>query len=514
MLNIPITLAQHYDKVLTDKEVAINNRGHFKKWLRYYLDFCHKYGFEPTDKQSFPPFNDKLQAKNQSDFLRQQASHAISLYYELVAYNISVTGNSIETQISKNKFIRTASDTARLTGRFSQNDSPHSSSPATANSATKANSLQRQSFSTPLTTQSATHSHPVPASNTVDDSDSQGTMSDNNISTGTGLLLKGASWVDVYEGLESAIKVRHYSPKTWKAYRTWVRKLQNFTHSKDPALLSITDVKAFLSHLAVEKNVSAATQNQAFNALLFLFTHVFEKPLGKVEGVVRAKRKPYIPVVLSRQEVDQLFSKIDPPYTLIAQLLYGCGLRLSEGLKLRVQDLDFDQKIVTVHDGKGRKDRALPMPEALLSALQKQLAAVKVLHQADLAAKYDGVFLPSALAKKYPQAAKSLAWQWFFPAKTLTLVPESREIRRYHLHETHIQKAISRAVKKAQIPKRASAHTFRHSFASHLLQANVDIRTIQSLLGHSRVTTTMIYTHTVKSTTYKEAVSPLDIAGD
>ena len=272
MLNIPITLAQHYDKVLTDKDVAINNHGHFKKWLHYYLDFCHKYGFEPTDKQSFPPFNDKLQAKNQSDFLRQQASHAISLYYELVADNIPVTGNSIETQISKNKIIRTASDTARLTGRFSQNDSPHFSSPATADSATKANSIQHPSLSTSSSTQSATLSYPVSAGNPVDSSDSQGISSDNNNTTSTGLLLKGASWVDVYEGLESAIKVRHYSPKTWKAYRTWVRKLQNFTRSKDPALLSMTDVKAFLSHLAVEKNVSAATQNQAFNALLFLFT--------------------------------------------------------------------------------------------------------------------------------------------------------------------------------------------------------------------------------------------------
>lgn len=270
------------------------------------------------------------------------------------------------------------------------------------------------------------------------------------------------------------------------------------------------DVKGFLSFLAVDKKVAAATQNQAFNALLFLFKHVLEKEFGKVEGVVRAKRTTYIPVVLSRVEVDRVVRFLEYPYDLVAKLLYGCGLRLFECLKLRVQDLNFEMKILTVHDGKGRKDRTVPLPQVLAPELNKQLETVRRVHREDLAAGYAGTFLPGALGEKYKRAEKELVWQWLFPAKTLTQVPTTREYRRYHLHETHVQAAIKRAVQRSQIPKRASAHTFRHSFVSHLLQANYDIRTIQELLGHSDVKTTMIYTHTVQSVTLKEAKSPLD----
>ena len=198
------------------------------------------------------------------------------------------------------------------------------------------------------------------------------------------------------------------------------------------------------------------------------------------------------------------------PYDLVANLLYGCGLRLFECLKLRVQDVNVDMKVLTVHDGKGQKDRTVPLPEVLMPKLKAQFDKVRQVHQEDLAAGYGGTFLPSAVEQKYKNAPKELVWQWFFPAKTLTRVAESREYRRYHLHETHVQKAIKRAVQKAQIPKRVSAHTLRHSFASHLLQANYDIRTIQELLGHSDVRTTMIYTHTVQSITLKEVKSPLD----
>lgn len=314
----------------------------------------------------------------------------------------------------------------------------------------------------------------------------------------------------VYDGLTSAIKVRHYSPKTLQAYQIWTRKFQNFTQSKDPRLLSMNDVKGFLNFLAVTKKIAASSQNQAFNALLFLFKHVLEKEFGNVEGVVRAKRKPYIPVVLSREEVDRIIARLAAPYDLVAKLLYGCGLRLFECLKLRVQDLNFAMRVLTVHDGKGQKDRTVPLPEALVVDLHAQLDRVAQTHEADLAAGYTGTFLPSALGEKYPRAAKELAWQWLFPAMTLTSVPDTGERRRYHLHETLVQKAIKEAVRRTRIPKRASAHTFRHSFASHLLQANYDIRTIQELLGHSDVRTTMIYTHTVRSITLKEAKSPLD----
>ena len=275
-------------------------------------------------------------------------------------------------------------------------------------------------------------------------------------------------------------------------------------------MLSASDVKDFLTFLAVKRKVSASSQNQAFNALLFLFRHVLKKEFGEIKDVPRAKRKPYIPVVLSRDEIDRIISNLTSPFDLIVNLLYGCGLRLFECMSLRVGCFNFDTGILTVHDGKGKKDRTVPLPETLIPELKDHLETVIALHQKDLASEYAGSFLPDLLGKKYKNAAKELVWQWFFPAKTLTFVPDENVFRRYHLHETHLQKKIKKAVNKAKIPKRASAHTFRHSFASHLLQANYDIRTIQELLGHSDVRTTMIYTHTIKSQTKKEAKSPLD----
>lgn len=215
-------------------------------------------------------------------------------------------------------------------------------------------------------------------------------------------------------------------------------------------------------------------------------------------------------MVLNREEIDAVWAHLGPPYDLVVKLLYGCGLRLFECLNLRVQSLNFDAGIITVHDGKGQKDRTVPLPKAILPAMRAQIDALKILHQRDLARKYAGVFLMNALDKKYPNAAREFVWQWFFPAKDLTRVPETGEYRRYHLHETQVQKAIKKAVGEAQLCKRATAHTFRHSFASHLLGANYDIRTIQELLGHSDLKTTMIYTHTVKCSTIKEARSPLD----
>ena len=322
--------------------------------------------------------------------------------------------------------------------------------------------------------------------------------------------LTNADWVPVYDGLRAEIKLRHYSPKTLKSYRSWVRHLQSYTKSKDFNLLSTSDVKDFLTFLAVEKKVSASSQNQAFNALLFLFKNILKKDFGEIKDVPRAKRKPYIPVVLSREEIDTIISNLDYPHDLMVKLLYGCGLRLSECLYLRVGCLNFDTGILTVHDGKGKKDRTVPLPATLIPELKDQLQKVSDLHQKDLESGYAGTFLPDLLGRKYKNAAKELVWQWLFPAKTLTFVPDEKVFRRYHLHETQLQKAIKKAVNKSRIPKRASAHTFRHSFASHLLQANYDIRTIQELLGHSDVRTTMIYTHTIRSQTIKEVKSPLD----
>jgi integron integrase len=317
-------------------------------------------------------------------------------------------------------------------------------------------------------------------------------------------------WPELFSCLSAAIKVRHYSAKTLKSYTSWARALQGFTRGKPPADLTVDDVKAFLTHLAVDRHVSASSQNQAFNALLFVFRHVLGQDFGEVEGVVRAKKRPYVPVVLSREEVTRLIDRLAPPFDLPAKLLYGCGLRLFECLKLRVQDVDLALGMLTVHDGKGQKDRTVPLPEVLMPQLRAQLDRVANVHRADLAAGYSGTFLPNRYEHKSKSAAKELAWQWFFPAAKLTPIPGTSERRRYHLHETALQKALKTAVQEAGIPKRASAHTLRHSYASHLLQANYDIRTIQELLGHSSVKTTMIYTHTVPSVTVKEARSPLD----
>jgi integron integrase len=289
-----------------------------------------------------------------------------------------------------------------------------------------------------------------------------------------------------------------------------VRKFQAFTSSKHPESLSANDVKEYLTFLAVKRKVSSTTQNQAFNSLLFFYRHSLKKEFGKIDGVFRAKRKPYIPVVLSREEIETVLNNIDPQYDLVVKLLYGCGLRLFECLNLRVHCMNFDMGVLTVHDGKGKKDRTLPLPEILIPSLREHLDTLKTLHEKDIKQKYAGVFLVNALEEKYKNAAREFIWQWFFPAKQLTKETKTGEYRRYHLHKTHVQKAIKRAVNKAKIPKRATAHTFRHSFASHLLQANYDIRTIQELLGHSDVRTTMIYTHTIKSMTIKEAKSPLD----
>jgi len=213
--------------------------------------------------------------------------------------------------------------------------------------------------------------------------------------------LTGRSWVSVYDRLRVAIKIRHYSPKTWQAYKTWIRHFQTFTRSKDPEHVSMEDVKGFLSYLAIEKKVAASSQNQAFNALLFLFNRVLEKEFGRVEGVVRAKRTKYIPVVLSRAEVDQVIRFLESPYDLVVKLLYGCGLRLFECLKLRVQDLNFELKVLRVHDGKGRKDRTVPLSQVLVPELIAQMETVKRVHREDLAAGYAGTFLPGALAQKY-----------------------------------------------------------------------------------------------------------------
>nr|WP_320009857.1 integron integrase [uncultured Desulfobulbus sp.] len=318
----------------------------------------------------------------------------------------------------------------------------------------------------------------------------------------------GCSWEAEFAGFENTIRMRHYSDKTLKSYRKYIRGFQTHTKSLHPDQLSAEHVKEYLPHLAVNKKVSASTQNLAFNSLLFFFRHVPNRDFGIIDGVVRAKKRPYIPVVLSRAEIDQISDSIAESYLLIVKLLYGCGLRLFECLSLRVNCLNLEEGILTIHDGKGKKDSTVPLPESLHADLRGQLDRAYDQHKKDVAVGYDGVFF-DAYERKSKNAACQFIWQWLFPAYKLTKVKETGEVRRFHIHERHVQRAIRRAVEKACLTKRVTAHTFRHSFASHLLQANYDIRSIQELLGHSDVRTTMIYTHTVKNRTKKEAKSLL-----
>jgi integron integrase len=318
------------------------------------------------------------------------------------------------------------------------------------------------------------------------------------------------SWEKEYRDLESAIKLRNYSNRTLEAYHFWVARFQAFVRSRPTAQLSNQEVRGFLSSLAVQHNASASSQNQAFNSLLFFFRHVLHRDFGQIDGVVRPKRHRYIPVVLSRAEVEAVLAHLEPPYRLVVLLLYGCGLRLTECVNLRVHCFNLESMLLTVHDGKGQKDRTVPLPARALPDIRQQMDYVCRLHASDLAEGYAGVFLPRQLEKKYKNAAREYIWQWFFPAARLTFIREPREMRRYHLHESHVQAAVKTAVMRASIPKRISPHTFRHTFASHLLLADYDLQTIQRLLGHTDIKTTMIYLQTVPTLTLKQAKSPLD----
>jgi integron integrase len=307
------------------------------------------------------------------------------------------------------------------------------------------------------------------------------------------------------------IKVRHYSRKTLKTYANWSRQFQRFLKNKPPQELTTSDVKEYLTFLAVKCRVAASTQNQAFNSLLFLFRHGLKSEFGMLHGVPRAKKSLYIPTVLSRLEINAILAQLTRTHKLVVMLLFGCGLRLFECLNIRVGDFNFEAGKLLVH-GKGKKDRTVPIPESISTELKAQITRVGKLHDRDLAEGYDGVFLDDALEAKYPKAPKEFIHQWFFPQRPLTLVVETGQRRRYHLHESEFQRALYLAVAKAKIPKRVKSHTFRHSFATHLLQAGYDIRMIQTLLGHSSLKTTMIYTHCVPVRTVKEQRSPLDLA--
>ena len=306
-----------------------------------------------------------------------------------------------------------------------------------------------------------------------------------------------------------AIRSRHYSLRTEQAYWYWIRYFVFFHDRRHPAELGAAEVTAFLSWLATERNVAAATQNQALSALLFLYQKVLGVELPWLGQLTRAKRPVRVPAVLTEAEVRRLLAQLHGVKWVMAALLYGAGLRQAECLALRVKDVDFAYRHIVVRDGKGARDRVVPLPEATVQALQEHLGRVRALHRRDLAEGFGEVSLPHALARKYPRAAKQWAWQFLFPSAHRSADPRSGAVRRHHLYPDTLGRAIKQASVAAGIVKLVSCHTLRHSFATHLLERGHDIRTVQELLGHADVSTTMIYTH-VMNRGARGVRSPLD----
>ena len=295
--------------------------------------------------------------------------------------------------------------------------------------------------------------------------------------------------------VRDAIRRKHFSPRTEESYVHWIRRFVHFHGKRHPAELGEAGVTAFLNHLARDRHVAAATQNQALSALLFLYREVMNQPLAWLNDLDRAKRPARVPSVLTRAEMNALLDKLEGTRWIMAGLLYGAGLRLRECLKLRVKDIDFGYGQIIVRDGKGAKDRVTMLPAAVIEPLQQHLIRVRMLHDRDLAAGYGGVELPDALAIKYPRAAQDWGWKFIFPSYKLSVDKRSGEIRRHHVYENYLIRAVKQATRAAGITKHVSCHTLRHPFATHLLEGGYDIRTVQELLGHQSVETTMIYTH-------------------
>ena len=308
------------------------------------------------------------------------------------------------------------------------------------------------------------------------------------------------------------IRRKHYSIRTEQAYVNWIRRFVLHHNKRHPRDMGAAEVEEFLTHLAVAKRVSASTQNQAKSAVLFLYKEVLGAPLPWLEGIESAKRPARLPVVLTRAEVESILTHLGGTVGLMIRLLYGTGMRIMECVRLRVKDVDFARSEIVVRQGKGARDRMTVLPQTLSAPLKDHLVRVKTLHEADLAEGYGEVYLPDALARKYPGAPRQWAWQYVFPSRTRSVDPRSGAVRRHHADEKALQRAMQQAVRRAGVAKLATPHTLRHSFATHLLQSGYDIRTVQELLGHKDVSTTMIYTH-VLNKGGRGVVSPLDGAG-
>ena len=327
------------------------------------------------------------------------------------------------------------------------------------------------------------------------------------------LAAESANPPRLLDQVRNAIRRKHFSLRTEQSYVHWIKRFILFHGKRHPREMGAAEVTAFLNHLARERQVASATQNQGLNAILFLYREVLSSPLGWLEGVDRAKRPGRVPTVLTQEEAARLLLQVDGTTKLMVGLLYGAGLRLMECLRLRVKDVDFGYGQLVVRDGKGSKDRITMLPQSLVDPLKEHLGRVKRLHERDLAEGYGDVELPYALARKYPNADREWAWQYVFPSRKRSVDPRTGAIRRHHVYETVLQRAVKQAARDAGITKPVSCHTLRHySFATHLLESGYDIRTVQELLGHKEVTTTMIYTH-VLNKGGRGVKSPLDRTG-
>lgn len=311
--------------------------------------------------------------------------------------------------------------------------------------------------------------------------------------------------------VRDTIRRKHYSIRTEEAYLYWIKQFILFHEKRHPKDMGTQEVEEFLTHLAVNKKVAASTQNQALNAVLFAYRYVLKRDLSTLEDVTRAKKPSKLPVVLNRREVNQTLGNLNENCRTMGLLLYGSGLRLMECVRLRVKDIDFEYLQVTVRDGKGRKDRVTMLPEVLVDPLRTRLARTKIIHSKDMDDGFGRVYLPYALDRKYPNANREWGWQYVFPASKRSVDPRSGEVRRHHLSESVLQRAVKQAVRDAALEKPATCHSFRHSFATHLLEDGYDIRTVQELLGHNDLRTTMIYTH-VLNRGGKAVRSPADRA--
>ena len=328
-----------------------------------------------------------------------------------------------------------------------------------------------------------------------------------------GLFKKVFAYYPEYiERLIKSIRLQHYSIRTEEAYLGWFMRFLSFHNMKDPAELMEKDIETYLEYLVFKRKVSSSTQSQALNALVYFYKSVLSRELSDCIEFTRSKKPKRLPVVLSVNEINKLFSLVgdESIHSLMVNLLYGCGMRLMECVRLRILDIDFDYQQILVREAKGKKDRVVPMPKKVMERLKQQIELVKVLHQGDIEQGYGSVFMPEALLRKYTTFEKNIKWQYVFPASVISKDPRSGVMRRHHLHETVLQKYVKRMADKAGITKRVTCHVLRHSFATHLLENGYDIRTVQELLGHADVSTTMIYTHVLNKPGVT-VTSPLDM---